>query len=561
MKKLFTKLNKTLLIVIISVSSFASVAFLSTDFETSKNLDIFVTLYKQLQLNYVEDVNPGKMMNTAIEKMLESLDPYTVYIPESDIEDYKLMTTGQYGGIGAITHKRGDFIEVAEVLEGMPAQKSGLTAGDIIIEVNGKSLKDVASATVSDWLKGSATTLLKLKVKRINEPNPVELSINRGEIKINNVQYYDVLDTNVGYIQLESFTQDAAIEVKNAFNELKAKHNISYVILDIRGNGGGLLTEAVNICNIFIDKGQEISSTKGRLKRNNEVYKTQLPAIDLNIPLVVLVNSSSASASEIVAGAIQDLDRGVIVGQRTFGKGLVQNVIPLSYNAKLKVTIAKYYIPSGRCIQAIDYTHRREDGSVGKVPDSLITEFKTKSGRKVYDGGGILPDVVTEDNDYSNIAFSLITKYHIFDFVTQYFYKNKTILAAKEFKISNELYNQFVEFLNDKEYDYETLSERKLNELKTIAQKENNYTAIEKEFEALKNKIAHNKKEDLINYKNEIAYFLRSEILSRYYYQKGRAVANIDYDEEIKKSIEVLKNKKLYKDILVGNYKQDKKTK
>lgn len=561
MKKIFTKLNKTLLIVVISVSSFASVAFLSTDFETSKNLDIFVTLYKQLQLNYVDDVNPGKMMNTAIDKMLESLDPYTVYIPESDIEDYKLMTTGQYGGIGAITHKRGEFIEVAEVLEGMPAQKFGLTAGDIIIEVNGKSLKDVASATVSDWLKGSATTLLKLKVRRINEPNPIELSINRGEIKINSVQYYDVLDTNVGYIQLESFTQDAAIEVKNAFNELKAKHNISYVILDIRGNGGGLLTEAVNICNIFIDKGQEISSTKGRLKRNNEVYKTQLPAIDLNIPLVVLVNRSSASASEIVAGAIQDLDRGVIVGQRTFGKGLVQNVIPLSYNAKLKVTIAKYYIPSGRCIQAIDYTHRREDGSVGKIPDSLITEFKTKNGRKVYDGGGILPDVITDDKDYSNIAFSLITKYHIFDFVTQYFYKNKTILAAKEFKISNELYNQFVEFLNDKEYDYETLSEKKLNELKTIAQKENNYTAIEKEFEALKNKIAHNKKEDLINYKNEIAYFLRSEILSRYYYQKGRAVADIDYDEEIKKSIEVLKNKKMYNDILVGNYKQDTKTK
>ena len=347
------------------------------DFEISKNLDIFTTLYKQLHVNYVDDVKSGELMKIAIDAMLESLDPYTVYIPEADIEDYKFMTTGQYGGIGALIHKRNTKIVISEPYEGFPADKAGLKAGDILIEVNGKSLKNKNTDEVSSLLKGTPGTTVEVMIIRDTLEKPIPKTITREEIKISSVPYFGMVSNDVGYINLSGFTQNASKEVKDALIKLKENSNFKGLILDLRGNGGGLLNEAVNIVNLFVDKGQLVVSTKGKIKEKNNIHKTTNTPVDVNIPIIVLVDDNSASASEIVTGAIQDLDRGVILGQRTFGKGLVQNIVPLSYNSEMKVTIAKYYIPSGRCIQAIDYSKKDENGRAEKIPDSLLKPFKT----------------------------------------------------------------------------------------------------------------------------------------------------------------------------------------
>jgi len=546
------------LAILIAGYALISYSFVDEYFEVSKNLDIFATLFRELNLYYVDETKPGDLMKKGIDSMLESLDPYTNYIPESEIEDYRYMTTGQYGGIGSLIRQKGDYVVIAEPYAGFPAQKADLRAGDVILEVNGISAKSKKTDDISKILKGQPGTPVKLLIEREGEKNHIEKSLSREEIKIKSVSYSGMLTENVGYIKLTGFTENAAKEVQDALLELKKDPKLKSLVFDLRGNPGGLLKEAVDIVNIFVDKGQEIVSTRGKVKDWEKTHVALNPPVDVSIPIAVLVNRGSASASEIVSGAIQDLDRGIVVGQRTYGKGLVQQTRPLSYNAQLKVTVAKYYIPSGRCIQALDYSHRNEDGSVDKIPDSLITAFKTKNGRIVYDGGGVAPDITTEAIKYSSITTSLVTKSLIFDYATKYRMNHPNIPAAKTFKLSDSDYDDFVAFLNGKDYDYVTKSEKTLSDLKESAEKEKYFDGAKSEFEALKNKITHNKNEDLIKFKPEIEEFLEAEIASRYYFQDGRLESDMKSDPDIKQVVAVLNDPEKYHSILTTILKSDK---
>ena len=541
---------KALIIIIpLAVASFFVSSYTDNFFEISKNLDIFITLFKELNLYYVDETQPGKLMEEGINGMLESLDPYTTYIPESDIEDYRFMTTGQYGGIGALIRTKGDRVIVAEPYEGFPAQKAGLMAGDEILEINGKSTEGKSTNDVSSVLKGQPNTEVKVKIKRIGIDKPFDKTILREEVQIKSVPYFGMLEPEIGYVNLSSFTDNCAKEVADAVTELKTK-GMKKLVLDLRGNPGGLLKEAVTLSNLFVDKGEQIVNTKGKVKDGCKNYVAMAQPMDTDMPIAVLVNSGSASASEIVAGVLQDLDRGVIIGQRTYGKGLVQMTRPLSYNAQLKLTTAKYYIPSGRCIQAVDYASRNEDGSVNKVPDSLMTLYHTKGGRPVFDGGGILPDVETEPMRLSDISFSLGTKMLLFDFATEFRHKNPTIAAATEFKVDDKLYSEFKEWLKDKEYDYTTESEELIKNLKKVAEEEKRFTPMQEEYEALEAKVSHNKTHDLENFSEELKDLLRAEIVSRYYFQKGRLQAMLDEDIDVAKAVSVLKDAPGYKKIL-----------
>ncbi len=549
-------MTMTVLFVFVLMSfTFESDTKQSSDnsFETVKNLDIFYTLYKELNLYYVDPIIPGDIIKIGIDAMLKSLDPYTVYIPESKIEDIKFMTTGQYGGIGAIIRKRGEKTIIYQPYEGSPAVESGIIAGDVIIEIDGKSVSGMKTEQVSELLRGEPDTKVELKVERIGQQNPVNIEIIRKEIKRNSVPYYGLIKDKIGYVALSSFTNTAASEIKEAIIDLKDKNQIESLIIDLRGNPGGLLIEAVKICNLFIDKGELIVSTKGKVAQWDKEYKTLTNPVDTNIKIVIIVNSSSASASEIVSGAIQDLDRGIIIGQRTFGKGLVQTTRDLSYNGMLKVTTAKYYIPSGRCIQALDYTHRNEDGSVGHVPDSLISEFKTKNGRLVYDGGGVSPDVKIEIEKLSMITSSLIIKDLIFDFANEYKLKNSEIAAADEFSITDEDFEEFVSFLQDKDFDYKTNSEHELEKLIETSKEEKYYTEAVAELTALKEKFAHDKDKDLELFKDEIMEQINYEIIMRYYFEKGGIIYGLEKDNELKKAVELLSNDSLYNSILQIN--------
>jgi carboxyl-terminal processing protease len=545
------KSYKFFTVIIISVGLFISYAFVDNDFKIAKNLDIYVTLFKELNRAYVDDIDPEKLIKTSIDAMLESLDPYTAYIPESEREDFKFQITGQYGGIGALIRKNGDYAVIAEAYEKFPAQKAGLRAGDIILQIDGKPIKNKEVSDISEMLKGDPGTEVVVEIKRLGEIDNLKIKVKREKITIPNVPYSGMLNDTVGYIRLSGFTSDAGKDVRNALISLESKKAKS-IILDLRNNPGGLLDEAVNVINVFVNKGHLIVSTKGKIKTVDKAYYTSDNAVDSVIPLAVMVNRSSASASEIVAGVIQDLDRGVIVGQRTFGKGLVQSTIELSYKTELKVTTAKYYIPSGRCIQALDYSHRNEDGSVGYVPDSLISEFSTLNGRKVYDGGGVMPDIKTYNKQLSNIAYSLYSKNFIFDYSTKYRLKYDSISNPKKFRFNDEAYMDFINFLQDKNFDYQTKSEENLKNLIEISQKEKYYDNCVEEFNSLKEKLAHDKNKDLITFKDEICELLEEEIVSRYHYQKGRIENTIVKDDEIAKAVKVLKNLKEYSDILAG---------
>lgn len=555
----FKRLKLLLYAFLVISSSLLTYSFTNSDFEISKNLDIFATLYKELNLNYVDETKPGSLMKTAIDAMLESLDPYTVFIPESQIEDYKFMTTGVYGGIGALIHQQDDHVVISEPYEGFPAEKEGVLAGDIILKVDGKDMSGKSSSALSDMLKGQSGTEIELTLQRYGEKKPIIKTLIRENIKIDNVPYYGMVNENTAYIILTDFTTNAAKEVKDAFLELKKENNVEQVIIDLRGNGGGLLDEAVKLANIFVPKNELIVSTKGKLKQRNSVHKTTGNHIDEEIPLAVLVDRGSASASEIFAGAMQDLDRGVVVGKKTFGKGLVQNIIPLSYNSRMKVTVAKYYIPSGRCIQAIDYANRNEDGSIGKVPDSLITEFQTRNGRLVHDGGGILPDINTDDEKFNIITQSLATKFIIFEYCTKFRHEHPTIATADKFEITDEIYNDFVAFVEEKDFDYTTATEKKLEELKKIAERELYFDAIETDFESLKQKLIHDKNADLQTYKDEIKSILRESIVMRYYHQKGMIKSSLKDDPDVMKAIEIMNNKAEYKNILTNVAPKEKK--
>ncbi|MFW5756229.1 MAG: S41 family peptidase [Tangfeifania sp.] len=533
------------LIVVVAGLGFYSFDRNEKNFEIAKNLEIYYSLFRELNMFYVDEVNPNELVKTSIDKMLNSLDPYTNYISEDQIEDFRFMTTGEYAGIGALISRQNGKIVIAEPYEGFPAQKFGLKTGDIILEVEGKSTENMSTEDVSNLLKGPANKPVLLKLERMGEKKFLEIEVVREKVSIDAVPYYGILDNNTAYIRLSNFTANCSDEVKNAFLELK-ENNPDALVLDLRNNGGGLLQEAVKIVNMFVPKGEEIVSTKGKVKQWDKTYKATSEPIDTTIRIAVLTNTNSASASEIVAGAMQDLDRGIVVGTRTFGKGLVQTTRDLDYNTKLKVTTAKYYIPSGRCIQTLDYSYRNEDGSVGEVPDSLITEFTTKKGRKVYDGGGIVPDIVLEPDQLSNLSIALITNYMVFDFATKFANENESIASPEEFYITADIYNQFADFVKGKEFDYESKSKDVLKDLIEAAKEERYYGLAEEDFETLRTKLEPKLDKDLKEFKKEIKSLLENEIVARYYYQKGAIRSSIDEDKVIIKALEELKSPMAY---------------
>jgi carboxyl-terminal processing protease len=525
-------------------------------FQISKNLDVFASVYKEVNLNYVDDINSSKMIKTGVDAMLNGLDPYTEFVPESEIEEYKLhYVSTQYGGIGASIFSRDGKVYVSDVFEGFPAQKADVRPGDQLVKINDIELNSRNSDQVSQLLKGSKGAGIKLLVKRGTEP-AVEKSLIRDEIKQPNVSYYGMVDGNMGYIKLDKFLENSADEVTNALTNLK-KNNPSGIILDLRSNGGGILQEAVKIVNLFVQRDVEVVSQKGKIKEKNYTYRTVAAPLEPNLPLVVLVNGRSASASEIVAGSLQDLDRAVIIGQRSYGKGLVQQTFSLPYSSLVKITIAKYFIPSGRCVQALDYAHRKDDGSVVKMADSSLHEFKTKAGRSVYDGSGVYPDVAVKQERFADITQTLVGKLLTYDYANQYRTTHSKIAPAKTFALTDAEYDDFVKYLSGKNYSYNTTSEKMLTALRAEAAKDKQYPELQPELEALKNKLAATKKNDLQVHKAEIKQVLENEIAARYYFEKGRYEVNFKYDKELAQAVKVTQDKNQLAAILKGegNYK------
>lgn len=520
------------------------------DFLLVRNMDIFFSMIREISLFYVDETEPENLINNGIRGVLQGLDPYTTYVPESEKENYATMTTGRYGGIGALIRQIGDYVMVIEPYENFPAQKSGIRAGDIITAIDGKSTKGLQVNEVSEMLKGMPNSSLEIIIHRHGAEGPISKKLLREEVKINNVTWYGSVADGIGYIQLNGFTENAHQEVRDALKDLKTNQKAESIILDLRGNPGGLLMEAVNITNLFIEKGQEIVSTRCKVKQWDHTYRARNNPEDSEIPLVVLVERSSASAAEIVSGAVQDLDRGIVMGQRTFGKGLIQTTRPLSYNAQLKITTAKYYTPSGRCIHTLDLSG---NGSTATIPDSLINEFFTKNGRKVFDGGGIMPDIEVAEPVPAAILINLYTRNLIFDYATLYADRNPSIPPLTEFQITDEDYRDFINFLQERGFEYQTQTEERLRQLIAASKQENYYVAATDAFNEFEKILTHNKQQDLVTYKKEIKGMLREEIAGRYYYQKGLVKASLDDDPFVDKAIEILNNRRIYNSILNGS--------
>ncbi len=540
-------IQATALVITFACSSLQTSIAQSNGFEVLKSMELMDMIFQNLEMYYVDDIKPGNMGKTAIDAMLKELDPYTVYYHESNMEDYRLMTTGQYGGIGALIRKIGDFTYIAEPYEGNPAQKAGARAGDKILSIDGVDMTNKVSDEVSSALKGPKGSTIAVKVER--NGMPVTLNIMRDEIKLPDVPYSGLLNNGVGYIKLNSFTQTASSDVKSAYDELKGK-GMTSLVLDLRGNGGGLLIEAVKIVNLFVKKGQTVVTTKGRIQDENRAYTTSSDPVDLSIPLVVLIDGGSASASEIVAGSLQDLDRAVIVGTNSFGKGLVQRTFDLKYGSKVKLTISKYYTPSGRCVQRLEY-YDKETGDKPKViEDSLVKKFKTVNGRTVIDGRGIEPDLVVDLNDYSRLLGTLVGNNFIFNYATDYFNTHDKIGEARTFKLTDEEYTAFTKYVLSKEFSYSTASEEQMEKMKKTAEEEGYFEDVKAEYAALVAKVTPSKERDLEKFKAEINDILSNEIVSRYYFQSGRAEQAFQMDQAITKALEVVQNSKQLNTIL-----------
>ncbi len=540
-------------IIILIILAIPFVAFKYDDryFEIAKNLDIFATMFKELNAYYVDEINPNKAMRLSIESMLKQLDPYTNFFPEDDIEDYMTMATGKYNGIGATVSHQNNKHLVVMIYEGSPADKAGMKIGDEILKVDGVDVVTRKGVDMGRLLKGQTGTTVKMQIKRYGQNSPLELTVGRDIVKTLNVPHSGMVNDEVGYIQLNDFTASAAKEVKSAFSELKAQ-GMKKLIFDLRGNPGGLLNMSVEICNIFLPKDQLIVETRGKVADWNKKFMSMENPMDTEIPIVVLVNSSSASASEIVSGTLQDYDRAVIIGQRSFGKGLVQTTRDLTYGTKMKITTAKYYIPSGRCIQALDYSHRNPDGSVGKVPDSLKTAFKTKNGRTVYDGGGVDPDIKTEVPPMASVTANLLAKNVIFDYATKYYFEHVNEKPQEKFSLKDADYQNFIAWLKTREFTYSTSMEKSIDNLEASAKKENSLDAVQENLKLLREKINISKQQDLVKHKADIKEQLEAEILSRYYYQKAMKFVSFDRDKEVQEALTLFKDIPRYQSILKG---------
>ncbi|XOV65956.1 MAG: S41 family peptidase [Fluviicola sp.] len=539
-------------IILIFATAFISTFGYSQNngFEVIRSLEIMNEIYENLEKYYVDDLNSGSMSKAAIDAMLKDLDPYTVYYHETEIEDYQLMTTGQYGGIGALIRKVDDYTYITEPYEGKPAQVAGLRAGDKILSIDGKDMKDKPSSEVSTALKGPKGKELEVEIERPNGEKK-KFKFIRDEIKLPDVPYSGLMEDNVGYIKLNSFTRTAHQEVLSAYTDLKAD-GMEKLILDLRGNGGGLLIEAVKIVNMFIPKNEVVVTTKARVAEENRRYTTMTSPVDLDIPVIVLINESSASASEIVAGSLQDYDRAVIVGTTSFGKGLVQRTYDLSYGSKMKLTIAKYYTPSGRCVQRLEYYDRAEGDRPEEVPDSLLQVFYTKNGREVIDGRGIEPDAEVDPGEFSRLTAVLYGQNFIFDFATQYYYRNKDNVPSKDFDLPESEYEAFKKYVLEQEFTYSTASEEELKKMKETAEEEGFYKDMKDEYEALLQKVVPSKERDLEKFKDEITQLIENEIVSRYHYQTGRSVHAFKDDVFMQRAMEIFKSSDEYNTIL-GN--------
>jgi carboxyl-terminal processing protease len=522
-------------------------------FEILKNLDIFATLFKEVNTHYVDEINPGTLLKSGIDEMLETLDPYTNYIAADDIETYRIMTTGEYSGIGAVVERKEGISTIVMPYEGFSAHNAGLRAGDEIHAINGTSLEGKSQEEVKYLMKGQSNSEITLKIKRFGRADMFDVKVKREKIAVDSVPYAGMVTDDIGYVRLTSFTQNVGRSIGIKTLDLM-EQGAKKIILDLRGNPGGLLHEAVNVSNVFVEKGRKIVVQKGKVRANDWTYNTLNDPVDPEIPLVILTDNGSASASEIVSGVMQDYDRGVLIGRRTFGKGLVQIERPLSYDAVVKITTAKYYTPTGRCIQAIDYSNRNEDGSVGKIPDSLKNEFRTANGRLVFDGGGIDPDVEVKTFDFAPITYSLMNKDLIFNYATEYYYKNdgKVPTVPNDVRLTDAEYNDFVKWLSNKEFDYTTQVEKKTEELIKTAKKEKEYESLKKYFDDLERASKHNKNQDLITFKDEIQMLLEQELAGRYFLERGIIESTFGKDPDVQMAVEVLNDPERYKKILSG---------
>ncbi|GAB4249556.1 MAG: S41 family peptidase [Ekhidna sp.] len=520
-------------------------------FEILKNLDIFATLFKEVNSHYVDEINPTTLMKSGIDQMLETLDPYTNYIAADDIESYRIMTTGEYSGIGAVVERKNGVSTVIMPYEGFAAHDAGLRAGDEIHAINGISLEGKTQEEVRYLMQGQSNSDITLTIKRYGQNEMFDVQVKREKIAVDSVPYAGMVTDNIGYVRLTSFTPNVGRSIGIKVLDL-IEEGAENIILDLRGNPGGLLHEAVNVSNVFLEKGRKIVTQKGKIRANDWTYNTLNDPVDSDIPLVVLTDNGSASASEIVSGVVQDYDRGILVGRKTFGKGLVQIERPLSYDAVVKITTAKYYTPTGRCIQAIDYSNRNEDGSVGKIPDSLKNEFFTLNGRKVFDGGGIDPDVEVEALEFAPVTRSLLQNDLIFHYATDFFYKNESrdYDKPKDVQLSDADYSQFLNWLSDKEFDYETRVEKKTDELIRVAKSEKKYAALKDHFDKLQKASAHNKDEDLKTFKDEIMMLLEQEIAGRYFFERGVIEATFEEDPDVQEAIKILNDPARYQAIL-----------